>query len=321
VSIPALATIALMVVIVSVGPSGRDPPIIVSSSIKFGMPTDQIVRALDKAKAPSRAVNSTVSSKDVEYHVIFSTGCSIFQDWQSYVFFYFAKVKEQPGTVTRIVSGCATKDKETLQRLFDEQIATMVEPGRFRIHFTQDYSRLKPGVVYKYWNKPFGTKHWMEKVLGFPNNPINENAIVILMDPDQLILRPFRDNDFSNTFWAHKIHDPRTRVEHGKPMGQKYGFGQQWRHKINMKAVLPEGESTPIDEMSDLEALQGYAVGPPYIATARDMYAIVTKWTEFAIPVHDQYPHLLAEMVRALTLPPHLTCLDTPISFASLAWS
>jgi hypothetical protein len=251
---------------------------------------------------PSLTANATITAKDVEYHVIFSTGCSVSQDWQSYVFFYYAKVKEQPGTVTRIASGCNTRDKDALQRLFDEQIATMVEPGRFRMHFTPDYSRLKPRVVYKYWNKPFGTKDWMENVLGFPNNPINEDAIVILMDPDQLILRPFRNNDFSNTFWASNIPNPRTRVDHGKPMGQKYGFGQQWRQKIDMKTILPESEATAIDAMSGYEAREGYGIGPPYIATARDMYAIVTKWTEFAIPVHDQYPHLLAEMVRDLML-------------------
>src|SRR5689334_17425261 len=28
--------------------------------------------------------------RNVKYHIIFSTGCSIFQDWQSYIFFYFA---------------------------------------------------------------------------------------------------------------------------------------------------------------------------------------------------------------------------------------
>jgi hypothetical protein len=198
------------------------------------------------------------------------------------VFFYFAKVNQQPGTVTRIASGCSLSDQAKLQEVFDEQIASMVEPGRFRIHFTQDYSRLKPGVTYRYWNKPFGTKNWMEKVLGFPTNPLNERAIVILMDPDQLIVRPFRSNDFSKTVWAvtnskRPNHAPRSRVEHGKPMGQMYGFGLQWKKKINMKLVLPEGETTPIDDMPDDEAREGYMVGPPYAATARDMYVVFLK--------------------------------------------
>lgn len=308
VSIPALAIIALMFVAVSVAPNVGRPVAVTNEAIKLGQPKKQVTRIEEKMQqAPTiKFKNNTASTaKDgVEYHIVFSTGCSIFQDWQSYVFFYFAMVRDQPGTVTRIVSGCSKDDQATLQKLFDDQIATMVEPGRFQIHFTPDFSRLKPGILYKYWNKPFGMKHWMENALGFPGKPINEDAIVILMDPDQMIVRPFRNNDFSHTIWAKTTEkssdgEPRTRIEHGKPMGQKYGFRLQWKDKINTKLVLPEGETSPIDEMSNDEALQGYVVGPPYIATARDMYAIVTKWTEFALPVHDQYPHLLAEMVRS----------------------
>ena len=62
-----------------------------------------------------------------------------------------------------------------------------------------------------------------------------------------------------------------------------------------MTAVTKELPS-PVDQMSREEARAGYVVGPPYIATASDMYKIVSKWCEFAVPVHDQYPHLLAEM-------------------------
>lgn len=222
--------------------------------------------------------------------------------------------KQQPGTITRIASGCSPKDRATLQRLFDEQVAPMASDGRFRIHFTPDYSRLKHGSWYKYFNKPFGMKHWMENALGFPDNPTNGHAVVILMDPDQMIMRPFRDNNFTETRWFRtisgpwdslddkgkgaKVSPPRTRVEHGKPIAQIYGFGLEWRDRINMSLILPESESSPIYNMTRDEAHDGYTVGPPYIATARDMYAIVTKWTEFVVPVHDQYPQLLAEMVR-----------------------
>jgi hypothetical protein len=41
---------------------------------------------------------------------------------------------------------------------------------------------------------------------------------------------------------------------------------------------------------------RNHQVGPPYIATARDMYTIVVKWCEFGPRVHDMYPFLLAEM-------------------------
>jgi peptidyl serine alpha-galactosyltransferase len=261
----------------------------------------------DKTKDQSNAEPSSTSggtakddNEDVEYHVIFSTGCTTIQDWQSYVFFYYAMVSKQPGTITRVASGCTSEDEGKLLAFFNDKIATMAdEPGKFRIHFTPDYSRLKPGPWYKYFNKPYGTKHWLEHALGFPDKPINEDAIVILMDPDQIILRPFRNNNFTNTVWTHLppgVTQPRTKIEHGHPMGQRYGFGLQWRSSVDAKKLMGEGVDSPLLHLSKTEADSGYVVGPPYIATARDMYKIASQWSTFVVPIHDQYPELLAEM-------------------------
>ena len=271
---------------------------------------------------PDAADSPEADIQNVHYHIVFSTGCSLYQDWQSFVFFYQAMAVNQPGTVTRIVSGCNEEDEKTLQGIFDSQIAPMA-PDRFKIHFTPDFSKIKgQNTNFVYFNKPFGMRHWLQNQLGFPHDPIDEDSIVVLMDPDQLILRPFTGNDFTNTLWKFipKGETPRTKIEHGKPMGQMYGFGLQWKDKIDMKLVSPDAPS-PVDEMDRNEAKAGYIVGPPYIATgkrcvsvdislpiaithrfdnvsfaARDMYKIVSKWCDFAVPVHDQYPHLLAEM-------------------------
>lgn len=169
---------------------------------------------------------------------------------------------QQPGTVTRIVSGCNPQEQATLQQIFDKQIVPMSDS--FQIHFTPDYSRLKKGLKFVYFNKPFGMRHWMQNALGFPDNPVNDNAIVILMDPDQLILRPFTHNNFSNTEWRFLDGDTYTSVQHGKPMGQLYGFGLQWKDKIDMSKITAD---SPITTMSRSDARAGYIVGPPYIAT------------------------------------------------------
>lgn len=232
---------------------------------------------------------------DVEYHIVFSTGCSAFQDWQSYVFFYQAMKIKQPGTVTRIVSGCDEEGEATLRQIFNEQIIPMA-PDRFKIHFTPDFAKiLKPGINYPYFNKPCGMKHWLETALGFPDNPQNEDAIVILLDPDQAIMRPFKHNDFSNTQWMHV--DPenvRTQIMHGAPMGQRYGFALQWKEKVRMSYVAPDMQPSPVDSLSRQDASAGYVVGPPYIATATDMYKICDLWCLFAPRVHDEYPVSLA---------------------------
>lgn len=241
-----------------------------------------------------------IGTDNVEYHIVFSTGCSAFQDWQSYVFFYQAMKVQQPGTVTRIVSGCNETEQATLQQIFVDTIAPM--SPRFKIHFTPDFAKiLKPGINYPYFNKPCGMKHWLEQILGFPNNPINEDSIVILLDPDQAIMRPFTRNDFSNTAWLH-LKDPHhvyTQIMHGAPMGQRYGFYLQWKDKVRMSYVLnDETQTSPVDALSTKDANSGYVVGPPYIATARDMYAICDLWCQFAPRVHGEYRHVYFKLRR-----------------------
>ena len=83
------------------------------------------------------------------YHTVISTGCSTFQDWQSYVFFFHLLHSGQEGPVTRIASGCSEEDAHTLTDIFEKEIATMA-PGRFRLHLTPDFSRIKRGTTFKY---------------------------------------------------------------------------------------------------------------------------------------------------------------------------
>jgi hypothetical protein len=66
--------------------------------------------------------------------------------------------------------------------------------------------------------------------------------------------------------------------------------------KVNPKHVFQDQE-TPVATMSQKEALDYYtAMGPPYIATAKDMYSIACTWADIVPRVYDDYPHLLAEM-------------------------
>lgn len=67
-------------------------------------------------------LNPLSDSKSVHYEIIFSTGCTTYQDWQSFLVFYFAQKSGQPGNVTRIVSGCSEEDKAKLQTVFDEKV-------------------------------------------------------------------------------------------------------------------------------------------------------------------------------------------------------
>ena len=89
-----------------------------------------------------------------EYHMVFSTSCSPFQDWQSILFFYFAWKVKQPGTVTRIASGCNDAEAERLQQVHREQIEVL--SLNFKLHITPDFNFSDDT---KYFNKPFGIQH------------------------------------------------------------------------------------------------------------------------------------------------------------------
>ena len=87
------------------------------------------------------SVNGKKTAKDLEYHLVFSTGCSLQQNWESYVFFYHAMKVNQPGNVTRLVSGCSQQEEVKLRSYHTRKIKTMSD--RFHIFFTDDFGNLE----------------------------------------------------------------------------------------------------------------------------------------------------------------------------------
>uniref|UniRef100_A0A7S4ITT2 Uncharacterized protein n=1 Tax=Odontella aurita TaxID=265563 RepID=A0A7S4ITT2_9STRA len=244
------------------------------------------------------------SHEGEKYHIVFSTDCSAYQHWQSYVLFYSALKVGQEGFVTRIASGCSDKDGKAELEWHNKHIRGPMS-DKFGLHLTPHFSSVKKdGEVvgdYEFFNKPFGLRHWMEHGEGMGINTNtgamkNEDMIIVLLDPDQILLRPFTD-DFSNDDEV-LIHNSRKenrkfKVEHGAPFAQLYGLGARWQ-KFNLDVIA--GKDSPAKEVSSQYANRHYPAGPPYLATARDMYQIAMKWTETVPKVHAEYPHLLAEM-------------------------
>jgi len=249
-----------------------------------------------------------IAGDNTRYHLIFSTDCSPYQHWQSYLVYFSAMKVRQPGRVTRIASGCEDEDKVLMQRWFQKHIQGM--SSRFHLHITPHFSGVKDedGKVvgdYKFFNKPFGLKHWMEHAEQLSLHQTDD--IVILIDPDMVLIRPLT-GDFSNdrdTIIAPKRqpHILGRRVEHGLPFAQTYGFGVQWE-RFDLDRIA--GPDSPAKLVDQLEGRLHYTVGPPYLATVQDMYQIALKWTEFVPLVHEQYPHLLAEMFAFCIAAAHL---------------
>ncbi len=279
----------------------------------------------NQKSTPQTPPNTTSPTTGATLHIIFSTDCSPFQHWQSYLFFHRAYTINQPGYITRIASGC-TDEQLQYEKLWHETHISNIMSDRYRIHFTPHFSGVKDEITgevkgdYKFFNKPFGLKHFLEynDLLGLSSSSNtnanaagegqddnvmrNPNDIIILCDPDFALLRPLTD-DFSNA--RDTLIGPRKQksfdamsshiVTHGQPFAQSYGLGTQWR-KFNIDEIA--GVDSPAKDVSQSDGGIFYPAGPPYIGTASDMYNIALKWSEFAPKVHKEYPHLLAEMVR-----------------------
>lgn len=93
---------------------------------------------------------------DDSYHLVFSTGCSEFQDWQSIGVYSSAEAVGQRGVITRIASGCKPEQEKAIRHAMSHL------PKRCRVHFAPG-TQVKDhaGHNYKYANKPLGMMHWL----------------------------------------------------------------------------------------------------------------------------------------------------------------
>lgn len=171
----------------------------------------------------------------------------------------------------------------------------------FKLHLTPDFSRVrldKGKFPYKYMNKPYGLRHWMEHALGLnqtsaiSHSPFR-NDVVILMDPDMILLEPITHQFRAFDLYAQNEPPRWTLVRHGHPMAQQDGYLDNAWMKLNASYITddPNFKLPPWNDGPKF-----WNTGPPYLATVRDMYGIAKVWTETAPRVLDVYPQLFAEM-------------------------
>jgi hypothetical protein len=259
-------------------------------------------------------------------------GCTPFQNWQALAFFYFAHKVKQPGTIVRLVSGCTNDEAEELQIIHKERVLPLQLKSKsinqkFEMHITPDFGSGEGNQ--KYWNKPHGILHWMEESLGFgstnaasSNNDgdttiedhIDDNSIIIILDPDMMLLRPITSDFNSNTNYVggwvdtkntkqHKKYGNTSPVDynnnivkHGAPHAQKYGFGNGWLTSLKGHLEDIVGPNSPALNVSLDDAADYYPAGPPYVATGRDMYQLSKHWVQFLPGVYKLFPQFMAEM-------------------------
>lgn len=231
------------------------------------------------------------NSESRDVHIVFSTDCKPIMDYQTLVLFHSAVLSGHRGPVTRIVSGCKDSRAAYLKALYAKLYP------RYHVHFTPDfaYDPVK-NVRYVYFNKPFGLKHWLEHA----DPPVGPDAIVCLLDPDMILLRPLTPKirgleGLDPSIPETELFD---RVTRGKPAAAVYGLGAPWtveggRYFRKREICPPE---SPCLTTSTEFGEKHFSVGPPYMVHRDDMLRIAESWCRFARPVHTQYPELLAEM-------------------------
>lgn len=76
----------------------------------------------------------------VRYHLVFSTDCTPYQHWQSYLVYYTAMSIQQPGHVTRIASGCEQDEAAQMKEWFDKDVSPLSK--RFHLQLTPQFSKV-----------------------------------------------------------------------------------------------------------------------------------------------------------------------------------
>ena len=227
------------------------------------------------------------------------------------------------------MSGCTEKEAEELKLIHQQRVVPLQLKSNdnsinqiFEMHITPDFGSGTGNQ--KYWNKPHGILHWMEESLGFGSDDAatskdgssshkDDDSIVIILDPDMMLLRPITSDFNSHTNYVGGWIDTKNTkqhqfkntspinynddiVKHGHPHAQKYGFGNGWLTSLNGQLEDIVGPQSPALNISLQDAADYYPAGPPYVATAKDMYQLAVHWVKFLPGVYTIFPQFMAEM-------------------------
>ena len=166
------------------------------------------------------AKTTGVETYDDTPHVVFSTDCTYFQDWQSLLVFHSAVAVGQKGQITRIASGCDAEKKEVLVKLYAKLFP------QYSVHFTPDFKTDKATKAeYGFYNKPFGVEHWLENA----QPAIPDGAVIAIFDPDMIFLRPLTTKiQTESSLYLNGAMNIPDIVKKGSPSGQLYSLGAPW---------------------------------------------------------------------------------------------
>jgi hypothetical protein len=101
-------------------------------------------------------------------------------------------------------------------------------------------------------------------------------------------------------------------VRHANPLSQQDGYLSSNWMTLNMTYVTQDPD-TPTCLLTQNQGPINYNSAPPYLVIIKDMFAIVSKWIEFAPRVFDNHPKLFAKMFGYCIASAHLKLPHTMI--------
>lgn len=229
-------------------------------------------------------------------HIVFSTGCEKYHDWQSVGMFYSARRVTPFAPVTRLLS-CLTAENEEENRILHggsykvnhKNQVIYTDPKKRaagQYHLTPLYSpHPKTGDVYLPYFKSASMTHWFASAAA-PKEPI-----VICVDPDFVMMR---DIDMKGV-------TPETLK--GKPIAMNYKTEQScWgvlQHLLVEKGFACAECKERLGAVSFEQAKKALATGPPYVAHRDDWVTLAPRWKFYTEVIRDHardYAGWIADM-------------------------
>mmetsp|Transcript_72679 Transcript_72679/g.210396 ORF Transcript_72679/g.210396 Transcript_72679/m.210396 type:complete len:449 (-) Transcript_72679:56-1402(-) len=245
-----------------------------------------------------------------EVHVVFTVGCSPYQQWQVELLFMSAQNVHQRGPITAIISGCSHEREWHIRA----RIAALGLPPQYQPHFVPELNDNRSHVI----NKPYGVHSWFRTA-----GP--QRDVVAVIDPDFLFVKPLTakiDGAPAVQGWGAT---PPTRVQKGVIVSQRWRlmgnnprseqlWYPDWDGSPNMTDAqlltwVCSGSATGKSGCSGVtkrEIAVSHATGVPYIAHKDDWDEwLVDAWRDIAERLHTVYSGYFVDMLAWVLAPLH----------------
>jgi len=267
---------------------------------------------------------------DGKLHILFSSGCNMFQHWQSELLLASAKMVNQRGRITRIVSGCHDRKAETVKHRhqtfppgINDKLVSMKNLNRslnddFGLFISPSFNGARD---FPWINKPSSIRYFMEHA----RDEIDKQGetVVAILDPDFVFMKPLTqiNLDERNVITTrHQEREPGRNMQHidwvmkGRPVAQRYGLEGQWVEKFKGEIAEMIGDpETPAQNWDRKQARTFTSVGPPMLVHVDDLMVLSKWWSKLMRPVLKRDKDILADMWAYSIASAHLGLLHTTL--------